>query len=583
MEVVSMLFIRRMLIVLLAGGLFFSFLTLAQVPPPDTGKMSWDLFQTVAAGQRKRAVGDEVQTVSVLLITGSPVTQEDLATLVKRGYTVLGSFGHFILVEAPSDYYSDPENGVDGIDFVSNATLPPVTITSASETTPITNGTPAIGAGQMWAHGCQGEGTKIAVIDAGCDPKNATLAQLNSTFYAVYPTGVGVRTYEAVEGEVAQVSEHGTSCAIIAGDVAPEAELYILSYPLDTGQIGWLCALDYAVHTLGVDVVSTSVSFTRPTCHADGTGFLNEAVDRILNGTDTALVIAAGNWAEGDGADRTFYAGTFTDSDGDYNHDFTSDTDDRWDRNTLRFYAHAGDRVSIILEWDDWAASLGTQDLDIILYDAKYRVPLARSQAQQFGNSTDPVEFIYGELPYTGNYCIEIINRAARWENQPMQPLSFHLNLFNKGGRFDTVEHHTTCGSVREVATNPGVITVGAISVEDGAVRAYSSRGPTANGVSKPDLYAPDGVTGTVYPTFYGTSASAPYSAGAIALLRSPVPKISRQGLLYRLQGREEGTTPGGNDGSQSGGIVSQEPVSECTDNCGNPLYRLDLAIIIQE
>ncbi len=102
------------------------------------------------------SVGDEVQTVSVLLITGSPVTQEDLATLVKRGYTVLGSFGHFILVEAPSDYYSDPENGVDGIDFVSNATLPPVTITSASETTPITNGTPAIGAGQMWAHAVRG-------------------------------------------------------------------------------------------------------------------------------------------------------------------------------------------------------------------------------------------------------------------------------------------------------------------------------------------------------------------------------------------------------------------------------------------
>ena len=578
-----MLLVRRMLIVFLVGVLFCSFLTLAQVPPPDTGKMSWDLFQTVAAGQRKRAVGDEVQTVSVLLITGSPVTPGDLSTLVERGYTMLGAFGQFVLVEAPSDYYSDPENGVDSIDFVSNATLPPATITSASETTPITNGTPAIGAGQMWTHGCQGEGTKIAVIDVGFDPNDSTLAQLHPTFYSVHPTGKGVGTYKAVKGEVAQVSEHGTSCAIIAGDVAPEAALYLMSYPVKTGLIGWLCALHDAVHTLGVDVVSTSVEFNYPTCHADGTGALNEQVDLILDGTDTALVISSGNWAQGSGADRTFYAGTFTDSDGDYLHDFTSDTDDVWDRNTLRFFAHEGDRVTIILEWDDWTAGLGTQDLDLVLYDAKYRVPLAYSQAQQFGNSTNPVELIYGELPYTGDYCIAILDRAARWEGQPIQPLSFHLNLFNKGGRFDVVEHHTTCGSVREVATNPGVITVGAVSVEDGTVREYSSRGPTASGVSKPDLYAPDGVTGTVYATFYGTSASAPYVAGAFVLLRSLVPELSKEGRLYRLQGREKEADPASRDGSQSEGAILQESANECTDECGNPIYRLDLATIIQE
>jgi subtilisin family serine protease len=249
----------------------------------------------------------------------------------------------------------------------------------------------------------------------------------------------------------------------------------------------------------------------------------------------------------------------------------------------MQFYAHAGDHVSIILEWDDWAADAGTQDLDIILYDAKYRVPLARSQAQQFGNSTDPVELIYGELPYTGNYCIEIINRAAKWENQPIQPLSFHLNLFNKNGPFNTVEHHTTCGSIREVATNPGVITVGAVSVEDGTVREYSSRGPTASGVEKPDLYAPDGVTGTVYPTFYGTSASAPYVAGAIALVHSIYSDTSKQEKLNLLQGREEEAASASSGDDQSGSTIAQTASTECSDNCGNPIYRIDLTTIIQE
>ena len=576
-----MLLVRRMLIVFLVGGLLSSFLVLGQVAPPNTGKMSWDLFQTVAAGQRKRAVGEEVKTVSALLITTNPTTQQDLSALETLGYKILGTFGQFVMVEAPADYYADPKSGVDAMGFVSNATLPPVTITSDSGTAPITNGTSAIGTGQVWAHGYHGEGAKIAVIDAGFNQDDPTLAQLNPTFYSVNPTGTGLGSYEAVEGEAAQGSEHGTSCAIIAGDVAPKAELYLLSYPTTTGLIGWLCALDYAVNKLKVDVVTTSVEFGYPTCHADGTGPLNEAVDEILAGSDTSLVIAAGNWAQGDGADRTFYAGTFTDSDGDYQHDFTSNTDDAWDRNTMQFYAHEGDHITVILEWDDWAASVGTQDLDIILYDAKYHVQLAYSQAQQFGNSTNPVELFYLDLPYTGDYCIAVLNHAAKWDNQPIQPVSFHLNLFNQGGQFVTVEHHTTCGSVREVATNPKVVTVGAISVEDGTVREYSSRGPTPSGIEKPDLYAPDGVTGTVYPTFYGTSASAPYAAGAIALLRSVYPDISKQEELNRLQGRKEEAAPAGSD--SNGSAIPQTAASGCNDNCGNPIYRLDLTTIIQE
>jgi len=303
-------------------------------------------------------------------------------------------------------------------------------------------------------------------------------------------------------------------------------------------------------------------------------------VNHILNGTQTSLVVAAGNWAQGDGTDRTFYSGTFTDSDGDFSHDFTSDPNDVWDRNTLRFSAHQGDQIKIILEWEAWQAEVATRDLDLFLYDAEYRIPLAYSQTQQFGNTTSPVEIISGQLPYTGEYCITIVDRAAKWENQSVEPLSFHLNLFNKGGRFDTVEHHTTCGSVREVATNPDVITVGAISIEDGAVREYSSCGPTASGAEKPNLYAPDGVIGTTYPNFYGTSASAPYAAGAIALLHS---LHSEESILALLQGvSTETATPASAD-SQPGSIIAQSAGVKCTDSCGNPLYRVDLASIFQE
>ena len=122
--------LRRLLCFFLLAG--FTVSAFAQVQPPDTGKMSWDLFQTVGVGQRTRAAGAEVQTVSVLLITETPVTEEDISVLQELGYTVLSAFGNFVLVEASADHYADSERGLDVIDFVSNATLPPALILSGS-------------------------------------------------------------------------------------------------------------------------------------------------------------------------------------------------------------------------------------------------------------------------------------------------------------------------------------------------------------------------------------------------------------------------------------------------------------------
>jgi len=123
--------LRNILFLILVTGFVVS--AFAQVQPPNTGKMSWDLFQAVAAGQRTRAAGEEVQTVSALLITSVPVNDERLAALRSLGYTVLSAFGNFVLVEAPADQYAKPEGGIDSIVFVSNATLPVRTIQNGGD------------------------------------------------------------------------------------------------------------------------------------------------------------------------------------------------------------------------------------------------------------------------------------------------------------------------------------------------------------------------------------------------------------------------------------------------------------------
>ncbi|MHA2065931.1 MAG: fibronectin type III domain-containing protein, partial [Candidatus Thorarchaeota archaeon] len=54
---------------------------------------------------------------------------------------------------------------------------------------------------------------------------------------------------------------------------------------------------------------------------------------------------------------------------------------------------------------------------------------------------------------------------------------------------------------------------------ETDAIEPFSSLGPTNDGRVKPDLVAPDGVTNSIYGSFYGTSSSAPHAAGAAACI----------------------------------------------------------------
>ena len=530
----------------------------------ETGKLSWDLFGAAKLESERVRSGNEARTLSALMIADQQVTGNMLLELQDAGYEILGSYGKFISVRAPGDLYLDADGGVGSIGFITQATPPPAAIPSASQAT--YDSATIASVTQVHKLGYLGQGTRIAIIDEGFDIASERLLAINPSFHLARQSLDVPEDYETLEGAVGKQSEHGTACALVAAQIAPEAEFYLLSFPDGMGLIGWLWALDYAIRELGVDVVTSSIEFVRPFCHADGSGLLNQEVNNILRDTSSMLMIAAGNWAGGAGTNAAFYANTYSDTDGDGYHDFTPDALDLWDRKSLEISAHAGDRITIILEWDDWGYGVREQDLDLLLYESKRHRRIATSQAVQSGllDGLAPAEILSIILPFDGDYYIVIEDSGAYWHGTLPSTVAFHLNILNETAIFETVEHHMAQGSIREVASNPNAISVGAVSPETGEVRSYSSCG-NAEVLDyqnpKPELYAPDGPNAVMVGGFEGTSASTPYVAGVVLLLKSVAPDFSQDEIVALLQ----------------------ETGSISRDSCGNPAYSINILEAMQK
>ena len=372
-------------------------------------------------------------------------------------------------------------------------------------------GAKAVGAPKWRAAGITGRAVRIAVIDTGFrDWDRATAAGELGRNSVVSKHNYCDAGFER--------TSHGTATAEILYDMAPEAALTLICIDdaLDLAQ---------AIEPLlaeGTQIVNMSVGFFN-TSRGDGSGgpASPDASARRAMAEGLTWVNSAGNEA------LVHYSGTFTDSNGNGVHEWAPGDE------SMAFKVGARGRIDVYLKWDEWAAVV--DDYELCLTNTPMS-PL-RCFPSKVAERGLPTAAIGLTSPFDETVELYAYVRRVAGTGSP------HFDVVFLGA--DSIEHSTAAGSIAEPASAPGVVAVGAVCTASGALRPYSSRGPTVDGRAGIALTAPGSVSGFVMGAvtgcdggYGGTSAAAPHVAGALALLAQGFPKYRRDQLIAELLNR---------------------------------------------
>lgn len=358
-------------------------------------------------------------------------------------------------------------------DYVGAIRYPQYPINTTSE------GVATISADDLHSISYEGMGIKVAILDGGFEGYEDLLG-------TELPNSVVTKSYPS--GELTSGGIHGTACAEIVYDVAPIAEMYLIK--IKTG-IDFLNAVDWLI-AQDVDIISCSIGW-KIYGAGNGDGEICEKVDEAAS-NGVLFVTSAGNEA------MKHYEAVFNDPDSNSWHNFGA-------TEYIPITISPGQTLSLDLRWSASWSSTQNEDYDLFLCDSSNTV-VAASVINQAKDGYYPYEGLDFSVPTDDVYRIYISDYSTSTD--------FSIELFSN---YPLDQYQTSTGSIITPADASGALTVGATDWSGDNLHTYSSQGPTNDGRIKPDVTAPSGVTNTVYGTFYGTSASAPHTAGAAALL----------------------------------------------------------------
>jgi subtilisin family serine protease len=387
--------------------------------------------------------------------------------------------------------------------------------------------------------GITGAGLRIGVLDLGFEGYEDLLGE-------ELPDAVTFEVFGSDFDEDAPMGHkvHGTACAEIIHEIAPDAELVFAMY--DGSVFAFDEAADWLVEQ-DVDIISHSAGGVFDP--RDGTWWMAQKVNEI-SAEGILWVNAAGNEA------LSHHRGDFTDADGDGQHEFPSGYE------TLAAVGQGYIRIGLI--WDEaWDQAI--QDYQLYVYDSAGEL-LGQSLRPQAGEDRQwPIEVVQ---VYSGGDIVYIVVAAE----SATRAVTF--DIFIRGGQ---VDYPTASYSVSSPADAASSLSVGAVNWSDDSLADYSSQGPTPDGRLKPEISAPTDVKGASYGglgmTFTGTSAACPHVAGAAALVWQAYPDFTRQEVGVFMMDNAADLGPSGVDTGfgygrlelpdSSGLAVSPEPTEE--------------------
>ncbi|MDE0496018.1 MAG: S8 family serine peptidase [Acidimicrobiaceae bacterium] len=373
-----------------------------------------------------------------------------------------------------------------------------------------------------------GDGVKVGVIDTpttvtskdGFTGVRSLLgADLPSTVVGRCYTDVGNPTSSLSNCDAAGGDNHGTRVAASLMDIAPDAELYIAnphSWADFHSSVVWM-------HGQGVRIIVQSVSWSHHGA-ADGTSPISPSpLNTVKWASDNGItwVNSAGNYGK-----KSWY-GPYADSDGDGYHEWSGSGSTADEAQMFQLPASAS--VYVSMRWDDtWGGS--TKDLDLeVRYsateDGAQAVVGGSADVQSGGSGDYPLERMYLPVARAGYYWV-----YAKKKSASAAPSWLQIQVF---GAVSEIDHYSSSGTVTSPgdSSSPGVLAVGAANDQTSwrdptfYVKAYSGRGPTPDGRTKPDVVAKDcEVVTSTSGAFCGTSQSAPFVAGLAALVRERYP-----------------------------------------------------------
>ena len=430
--------------------------------------------------------------------------------------------------------------------------------------TSTTEGVAAINGPAWQAEGYEGQGVRIGVMDTGFTGYSNLLG-------TDLPESVQARSF--IDGETSVESgndPHGTACAEIIHDVAPEADLYLarVATSLDIEEaVNWFISQD-------VDIISSSIGTYNQT-PGDGTGSLPDLVSRA-NQEGILWITAAGNDRE------NHWSGPFTDADGDETLDFGDSPVNYFvDENGDPAPVRAGFPITVYARWSDWTNVDQDYDLFLLRWNQAEELWEALdesidSQDGQPGQS--PTEFVAGVTVGESTFYGYAITRADTNDTRPI-----NFDVF--APQFPSTNLIVAQRSLSNLADAPDAITVAALDVNAPYPQeSYSSEGPTngpggiaTGGFTKPDIAAFANVSTESYddPKFNGTSSATPHVAGAAAVVWSANPGYTNGEIEIFLRATAvDMGTPGNDSQFGSGRLFLGEPGAEVLQRVYLPLTQ---------